>query len=322
MRHLSVLPFPRPAADLALLEFLFEGLPARVEKSPAPEYSEIAEAFGWLCYQFWQAEAAFPSYSQDYATYLRSVLESNRIDGEALTLARLINSQSDPGHCGFNRLVLADADAVRQGEAWKKEGRFEPFLKAREKYEEYAAYLENHAGFRAEWTALKQAFPRQVRGRKIIRRTLLPERSWYQGHGARFQTTAQRFQAIFDVLCWKYYLWGIEQDCPLLMKPTVAATPFGTQIFIPGYLSFDPKRDLDLALISRLHRARGAPRQGPGFSVTRQEKLSERAKGRLLDAEARKRGLRGEARWRFVTLGLGKVDTGDYREVRRLISRN
>jgi hypothetical protein len=36
----------------------------------------------------------------------------------------------------------------------------------------------------------------------------------------------------------------MKGDEPLLMKPSVVFTPFGTEIFIPGYISFDPKRDL------------------------------------------------------------------------------
>jgi len=319
--HFGKLPFPSPATDLSLLGFLFEELPPLVGRSESAEYREVADAFGWMCYQFWQAEAAFPSYSQSYAHYLRAVLEKGVVEPRALVLARLINRQEEPGRCGFNELVLSDVEAVRQGEAWKKEGRFEPFLKAQEKYDEFAAYLENHAGFREEWAELKAAFPRQVAGKKIIRRTLIPERSWYQGRGAQFGTEAEQFQAIFDVLCWKYYLWAVERDRPLLMKPTVAATPFGTQIFIPGYLSFDAKRDLDLALLSKLHRARGAARQGPGFSAARQAELTSRAKAKTLDAEAKTQRLRGDARWRFITLGLGKVDSGDYRETRRLLAK-
>lgn len=319
--QLASLPFPNPALDLALLEFLFEDLPQRIARARSAGYREVAEAFGWMCYQFWQAEAAFPSYSESYAGFLRAALERDEIDARTLVLARMINRQEEPGRCGFNELVLSDVEAVRQGEAWKKAGLFEPFLKAQEKYDEYAGYLENHADFRAEWAELKVAFPQQVAGKKIIRRSLIPERSWYQGKGAQFGTEAEQFQAIFDVLCWKYYLWGIEHDRPLLMKPTVAATPFGTQIFIPGYLSFDAKRDLDLARLSRLHRARGAARQGPGFSESRRVEIAQRAKAKDLDAEAKRRGLRGEARWQFVTVGLGRADNGDYRETRRLLAR-
>jgi hypothetical protein len=46
------------------------------------------------------------------------------------------------------------------------------------------------------------------------------------------------------------------------MKSSVVFTPHGTEIFIPGYISFDPKRDQKLGVVSRLHRARGIRQQG------------------------------------------------------------
>jgi hypothetical protein len=67
-----------------------------------------------------------------------------------------------------------------------------------------------------------------------IASTLLVERNWERGPGAPFQTKAQRFQATFDLFCWKYYLWGMKGNKPFLMKPSVVFTPLGTQIFIPG----------------------------------------------------------------------------------------
>ena len=56
-------------------------------------------------------------------------------------------------------------------------------------------------------------------------------------------------------------------DEPLLMKPSVVFTPLGTQIFIPGYLSLDAKRDLDFKRINTLHKARGLPRQGEDYLI-------------------------------------------------------
>jgi hypothetical protein len=54
----------------------------------------------------------------------------------------------------------------------------------------------------------------------------------------------------------------MEGDRPLLLKLTVNLTPFGTMILIPGYWSFDPKRDLNWKAITALHRARGVQRYG------------------------------------------------------------
>ncbi len=89
----------------------------------------------------------------------------------------------------------------------------------------------------------------------------------YVAREPNFDSDGSAFQAVFDVFSWKYYLWAMKGDEPLLMKPSVVFTPFGTQILIPGYISFDPKRDLKLGIVSELYRARGIRCQGEGFSV-------------------------------------------------------
>jgi hypothetical protein len=85
-------------------------------------------------------------------------------------------------------------------------------------------------------------------------------------------------------------------DEPLLMKPSVVFTPFGTQIFIPGYISFDSKRDLKLGVVSRLHRARGIRRQGEGFSVGRIARAAKAKRALDLNEQAKATGLRGDER--------------------------
>lgn len=158
---------------------------------------------------------------------------------------------------------------IRESEHLVHEGRFKFYLRAQEKYDEYLFYLEQSKDFQIEWSLLKGAFPGSVIGKKIINRSLLPERNWARGPGAQFKGKAQQFQALFDFLCWKYYLWGMDGDVPFLLKTSVVFTPYGTPLFIPGYLSLDFKRDVDFSRVMRLHRARGIARQGPGFSIGR-----------------------------------------------------
>jgi hypothetical protein len=88
----------------------------------------------------------------------------------------------------------------------------------------------------------------------------------------------------------------------------VVFTPFGTQIFIPGYISFDPKRDLKLGVLSRLHRARGIRRQGEGFSVARDENKKKATRAFELNEQAKAAGLKGDERLRFVANKLGNKD--------------
>jgi hypothetical protein len=111
----------------------------------------------------------------------------------------------------------------------------------------------------------------------------------------------------------------MKKNMPLLLKPSVVFTPLGTQIFVPGFLSFDAKRDLDLGLVSRLHRARGILRQGGKMSPGREELALRVKRARRLEAQAREQGLKGEARYRFVSEGLGMRAGADYRQIRFLL---
>jgi hypothetical protein len=223
------------------------------------------------------------------------------------------------GRCGFNRLQVTAPNLIRESEALVHEGRYEFYLRAQEKYDEYQFYLEQSEEFRKEWTLLKNMFPEAIAGDRVINRSLIPERNWVRGVGAQFTTKSQRFQALFDFLCWKYYLWGMRGDTPLLLKTSVVFTPFGTQLFIPGYLSFDSKRDLDFSKVMRLHRARGIARQGPGFSVGRRELAELKRKAKAADKEAREMRLKGDRRYQFICETIGFRDAGDFRRLRKLL---
>lgn len=320
------LPFCDPAMAGSLLVFLFGGLPKRLKDQSDAETERMAEAFAWVCFSFWQCESAFPIFPENYAHFLREELmkpEGKRDPGAAVIAEMIVGGSGAPeadGRCGFNRLALNDPAVIRESEMLIHEGHYEFYLKAQEKYSEYEFYLENSAEFRVDWERIKACFAGQFHGLEIVRRSLIPERNWERGPGAEFSGATQRFQAAFDLFCWKYYLWGMKGDHPLLLKTSVVFTPFGTQLFIPGYLSFDPKRDLDFSKITRLHRARGIARQGPGFSVGRGElaKLSRKAKA--VDREARRSGLKGEARYRFISEQITFRDEGDYRRLRKLLS--
>lgn len=103
------------------------------------------------------------------------------------------------------------------------------------------------------------------------------------------------------------------------LKASVVFTPLGTQIFIPGYLSFDSKRDLDFRKVAELHRARGIPRQGKGFSEGRKETAKRKVLAKKADQEAREKGLKGDKRYAFICKQLKMLDHGDYRQITRLL---
>ncbi len=320
--RLTERPFLDSTESRPLIEFLFDEVPKLVTKDREPNRRLLAEAFAWCCYAFWQCGSAFPAFPENYASYLKTALTAATPDPAAILLAKmLIEFNAKEGRCGFNRLELADSRLIRESEALVHEGRYEFYLRAQEKYDEYLFYLEQLPDFRKEWAVLQQSFPSLVAGKEIIRRSIVPERNWVRGPGARFTGESEQFQALFDLFCWKYYLWGMSGNNPLLLKTSVVFTPYGTQLFIPGYLSLDPKRDLDFSKVMRLHRARGIARQGPGFSVGRLELAELRRKAARADREAKKRGLKGEKRYKFICESVNFRDGGDYRRLRKLLQK-
>ncbi len=217
--RLAERPFLHPAETRPLIAFLFGEVPKLVAKDSTPNKRLLAEAFAWCCYAFWQCGSAFPAFPENYASYLRTALTARSPAPAAILLAKmLIEFNVNEGRCGFNRLELADAGLIRESEALVHEGRYEFYLRAQEKYDEYLFYLEQSPDFRNEWALLKKSFAASTAGKKIIRRSIMPERNWVRGPGARFSGKAERFQALFDLFCWKYYLWGMSGDHPLLLK--------------------------------------------------------------------------------------------------------
>ena len=324
-QQLSRLPFADPKVCNKLLVALFQTVPERLGEQPDSETARLAEAFGWCCFSFWQCGSAFPAYPEDYAGFLLSALlkpgPRSRRDG--VLLAQMIDGAgAASGRCGFNALELRDPESIRESESCVLAGDYDLYLKAGEKYREYLRKLKVSAEFRQDWSALKKTFPHTVRRDHIIHRSLIPERNWFRDGAASFTTPTARFQAVFDFFCWKYFLWGMKKDAPLLLKPSVVFTPLGTQIFVPGYLSFDPKRDFDLRRISRLHKARGIMRQGGKMSPGREELAWRIRRAQELDREAKARGLKGDRRYRFIADGLGMRVSDDFRQVRFLLKRS
>jgi hypothetical protein len=281
---------------------------------PTTGRSASLDQFSEQCYSL------FPAFAENYSDYLKNASHAKTPSAEADWITSLLALKAGNDSCGFQPMQPADPALIRQSEQWLGEGTFEPFLKARAKYDEFARRLRTEPGFRRDWRALRKIFPRETAQTGIIHRTLVPERNWVRDGGAKFRTRAQRFQACFDLLCWKYCLWGVGRGRPLLLKPSVVVTPHGTQIFIPAYLSFDAKRDLNLGLITKLHRARGLRRQGERISASRAQTADQRKVARIADREARALRLRGNQRYAYICHRLGWLDHGDYRQVRRLLA--
>jgi hypothetical protein len=319
--HLEKLRFADLKDTWPLIESLFTIVPEILNREPVRK--GLAEAYAWCCYAFWQCESGFPAFPETYASFLLEQLqaEQSRNFEMGSLLASLFSNADDPQKwSGINHPRLEDPSVIRAHEALVRDGRYEELLNGRIKYDEYEGTVRASAELKNEWAEIKRLFPDQTKGRDIIHRSLVPERNWVRGAGATFESEEASFRAILDVFCWKYYLWAIKGDEPLLMKPSIVFTPFGTEIFIPGYISFDPKRDLKLGVVSRLHRARGVRRQGDVFSVAWKEHEENAKLAFEYNEQAKAAGKKGDKRLGCVAKKLGRITNGGYREIRRLIA--
>jgi hypothetical protein len=318
--HLEQLCFSVPQETWPLIESLFTVVPEILNREP--ERFDLAEAYGWCCFAFWQCESAFPSFPERFASFLLEQLQApqcRNLEISSLLASLFVNADDLEKWGGINHPQLARPEVIRAHERVVRDGEYEKILNAQIKYDEFERQIRASTELKREWTEIKKLFPDQTTGREIIHRSLVPERNWVRGPGANFDSDETAFQAVFDVFSWKYYLWAMKGDEPLLMKPSVVFTPFGTQIFIPGYISFDPKRDLKLGIVSELHRARGIRRQGEGFSVGRIDRTDKAKRAAELNEQAKTKGLEGDGRLRFVAKELRITTREDYREIRRLI---
>ncbi len=105
----------------------------------------------------------------------------------------------------------------------------------------------------------------------------------------------------------------------MAQKLAVTLTPFGTQIFIPGFWSLDPTRDINWAKVTRLHRARGISRQGEKLIENRKALAKLIEKVVAADRTARRQGLRGEARYVFIKKSAGLSVEMDNAEIRHYL---
>jgi len=214
--------------------------------------------------------------------------------------------------------------AVAEHEHLVQRGTYEPLIRARHKYDQIEAELARDGTFQALWEAIKAQFDvtKFADHKGIIRRRLVAERSMREAWPLRWTNAADRFQAVFDVFCQRWHLYGMQKDRPLLLKLSVNVTPFGTMIFIPGYWSFDPKRDLKWRAITALHKARGVPKQGEKFGANQSAARFQARHARLLLKQAQARKLKGEARVSWMLRELRLDSRTDERQLRRILARS
>jgi len=247
------------------------------------------------------------------ARHVLAHLESGKRVGPKLEL--LLAMLGNPPAEAVQDVVIAQDHLVQQGS-------YEKLIKQTCKYDTNEKELCDDPEFKREWNQIKRSFEvDEFRNNKgIIRRRPVQERNFRSRDWAfRWTLERKRFQILFDAFCHRWHLYGMQGDKPLLLKLSVNLTPHGTMILIPSYWSFDRKRDLNWEGIMHLHRARAGERQGPKLSPNKLAKHREAELARKLQAEAASKGLRGEAKRRWIMHGLQWHPATDESKLKRLL---
>ncbi len=288
----------------------FHELKGKIEETGRAE--SIWKLYDWLL-------TPFMMWPQDFEGMTKQVLseiEDGRWEmGEAKTgEGRREKGEGKDGELDLLLGTLPEAPPERaqkvigRFEPEMESGRYDPMLKQRAKYEEQERALLQDKELMAMWGWIKERFDvsKYQNSRGVIRRRVSGERNFREGWHFDWSSERGRFQHVFDGLCYRWNLYGMEYDKPLLLKLTANPTAHGTLIMVPRNMSFDPYRDVDWGLIAELHRAWGASKQGPKLSAGRNEKVGDAKKAKRLWEEARRNGMKGEARYDYVRERMGK----------------
>ena len=212
-------------------------------------------------------------------------------------------------------------DVICEHEHLVKGGSYESLIEAQHKFDAKESRLVKDPEFLADWQWIKQHFDitKHHSNSGVIRRRMVSERNFRPDNwNFSWRTKKARFENVFDAFCQKWTLYGMEHDKPLLQKLSVNVTPYGTMVVIPRYWSFDYNRDLKWRSITKLHHSRDVPRQGAKLEANESARRALAAKARRFVTEAKRLGMKGNARDYWVMDKIGMADS-DPRQLRRLL---
>jgi hypothetical protein len=281
----------------------------RDTQSQHPDTALLERVYGWLLVPFTLWAIDF----QGLFKIIQQCIEDDcSLDSEIRFLIQSLPPL--PGEKAQN-VASAHELAVQHGD-------YEAQVKAGEKYRLQEQMLLQNQRFHEGWTAIKANFEvEQYRDRKgVIRRRMVSERGFRPDWELRWQEPADRFQAVFDVFCQRWNLYGMKDDHPLLQKVTVNLTPNGTMVFILSWWSLDSRRDLNWSEIKRLHKVRAPSKQGAKLTKNQIDQAAEAERAATFDVEARLRGLKGEKGTNWVMAKM-KWPVQDVRKLRLVLSR-
>jgi hypothetical protein len=317
LRHLNTLAFRRRAHCGPLLE-RFHALAPKISALPAPLPGQLWNIYDWLLVPFMLWPHDFEGLARDLLQKLPRAKNENEIKNKIPNLDErfylLLQSIGEPPAEKTQKKI---AEFERDVES----GRYDEMLKQREKYDEAERALLNDEELLAAWQSIKENFDvtKYQNRRGVIRRRVSGERNFRENWNFDWSDERNQFQTIFDALCYRWNLYGMEHDRPLLLKISVNPTPHGTMILIPRHWSLDPRRDLDWSLINLLHRSRGAKKQGPKMSTGRIQKMGDAQKVKRLWNSGRKKGLKGERLHEYICVNMKREIRSDPSWWKRLL---
>lgn len=213
-------------------------------------------------------------------------------------------------------------DVICEHEHLVKGGSYESLIEAQHKFDAKESRLVKDPEFLADWQWIGKHFDltKHRSDSGVIRRRMVSERNFRPDNwNFSWQSKRDRFENLFDVFCHKWTLYGMEHDKPLLQKLSVNVTPYGTMIVIPRYWSFDCNRDLKWRSVTKLHHSRDVQRQGTKLDANESARRRLAAKARRFMVEAKRLGMRGDARDYWVMERVGMSKHTDARQLRRLL---
>jgi hypothetical protein len=254
-----------------------------------PDFPGLEKACGWLFVPFTLWAIDFQGLC---GALIQRIEAGERLEEE---MRLLIDSLPALPPAKVQAVVSAHEHAVQLGD-------YEAQVKAGEKYRLLEEKLMATEAFREEWQRITTAFSiaEHQDHKGIIRRRMISERGFRADWETDWNDSKARFQAVFDVFCQRWNLYGMMNDQPLLQKLTVNLTPHGTMIFVPSWWSLDSKRDLNWSEIKQLHRVRVPSKQGPKLTRNQMEQAAEAKRAALFEAQARAKGLKGEVKDHWV----------------------
>ncbi|MGD0615965.1 MAG: hypothetical protein ABSA69_11045 [Verrucomicrobiota bacterium] len=282
----------------------FHALPDRARTD-----TSLQRLCGWLVvpYSLWPIDVL------GLASHVVTLVENGKMpSAEVRALISLLGEPPNVDTC----------DVICAYEHLVSGGSYECLIKAQHKFNAREKRLLENQEFLADWKWIRRRFDisKHQGDNGVIRRRMIFERNFRPPDwDFSWKTAEAKFENVFDAFCHKWTLYGMERDKPLLQKLSVTITPYGTMVVIPRFWSFDHIRDLEWREIMRLHNARKVPRQGAKLAANQAERRLLAKAARNCLAEAKRRGMKGEAKDYWVMEKAGLPPNTDPRQLRRLV---